>query len=116
VILSQASSAIALADHAPALRCVSTDGIKESDRCEFWRASTVPVFGSLEVKLLENRAFDGSFQFTTSTILANISRIGTRRWPAPFLKSGLAIFSHAGLMKRLTKPVVGATHATILDV
>lgn len=43
---------MALAEHAPALRCVSTDGITESDRCEFWRASTVPVFGSLEIKLL----------------------------------------------------------------
>jgi hypothetical protein len=68
---------MALVDHAPTLRCLSTDGIKESDRCEFWRASTVPVFGSLEVKLLENRVFDGSFQFTTVSDLI-FSRIASR--------------------------------------
>jgi hypothetical protein len=107
---------MALADHAPALRCVSTDGIKESDRCEFRHATDAAIFGSLEVKFLSDQALKGSFQFTTSTILANISRIGTRRWSAPFVKSCLAIFSHAGLMKPLTKPVMGATHATIPDV
>jgi AraC-like DNA-binding protein len=47
------------------LRCVSTDGVKPSDRCEFWRANTAPVFGPLQVELLEDRVFEGSFQFTT---------------------------------------------------
>ena len=77
MISAQATSAIALADRALALRCVSTDGIKESERCEFWRANTAPIFGSLEVELLENQIFDGSFQFTTVSDLI-FSRLASR--------------------------------------
>ncbi len=77
MISSPAASAIALAGPASALRSVSTDDIKESDRCEFWRANTAPIFGSLEVELLENQIFDGSFQFATVSDLI-FSRLASR--------------------------------------
>jgi hypothetical protein len=116
VILLRPSSAIALAEDASAVRSVSTDGISEAERSEFRHATAAPIFGSLEVKFLSDQASNGSFQFTTSMRFANISRIGTRRWPAPFVESGLAIFSHTGPMKPLTKPAMGVTHASILGV
>src|SRR5690348_9751991 len=84
---------MALADHAPALRCVSTDGVKESDRCEFWRASTVPVFGPLKVELLEDRVFEGSFQFTTVSDLI-FSRIASRTPHRVVLSGASALRSH----------------------
>lgn len=88
---------MALADPAPALRCVSTDGIKESDRCEFWRASTVPVFGPLQVELLQDRAFEGSFQFTTVSDLI-FSRIASQT-PHRVILSGLSALRGQGFVK-----------------
>lgn len=88
---------MALADHAPALRCVSTDGIKESDRCEFWRASTAPVFGPLQVELLEDRGFEGSFQFTMVSDLI-FSRIVSRT-PHRVVLSGASALHGRGFVK-----------------
>ena len=88
---------MALADHAPALRCVSTDGIKESDRCDFWRASTAPVFGPLQVELLEDRVFDGSFQFTTVSDLI-FSRIASKT-PHRVALSGASALRGQGFVK-----------------
>ena len=97
MISAPAASAVVFADHAPALRCVSTDGIKESDRCEFWRANTTPIFGSLEVELLENRGFDGSFQFTTVSDLT-FSRIASRT-PHRVVLSGVSALHSQGFVK-----------------
>lgn len=116
MILLRPSPAITLAEDAPAVRSISTDGISEAERCEFDHATAAPIFGSLEIKFLSDQALNGSFQLTTSTRFANVSRIGARKWSAPFVKSCLAIFSHTNLMKRLTKPAMGATHASIPSV
>jgi len=99
VIPAPAASAVALADHAPALRCISTDGIKESDRCEFWRANTVPVFGPLDIELLENQVFDGNFQFTTVSDLI-FSRLASRT-PHRVVLSGLSALHSQGFVKAL---------------
>lgn len=88
---------MALADHAPALQCVSTEGIKESDRCEFWRTNTVPVFGSLEVELLENRVFEASFQFTTVSDLI-FSRVASGT-PHRIVLSGISALRGQGFVK-----------------
>lgn len=105
-----------MAEDAPVVRSVSTDAISEAQSYEFRHATPAPILGSLEVKFLNDQALNGSFQFTTSTVFANISPIGAPKWPASFAESGLAIFSHTGLMKPLTKPAMGATHASITGV
>ena len=86
-----------LADHAPALRCVSTDGIKESDRCEFWRAGTAPIFGSLEIDLLGNQTFNGSFQFTAVSDLI-FSRLASHT-PHRVVLSGAAALRGGACVK-----------------
>jgi AraC-like DNA-binding protein len=45
--------------------CVSTDGVKVSDRREFWEANAAPVFGALDVELQGDEAFSASFEYTT---------------------------------------------------
>ena len=115
MILPSPSSAIAPAEDAPAVRPVSIEAISVSRRREFRRA-TAPIFGSLEIRFFGGLALNGSFQLTSSIRFANVSRIGARKWSAPLAKSGLDLFSHTGLMKRLTKSVMGATHASILGV
>jgi AraC-like DNA-binding protein len=97
VISSPAASAITVAGHPPAVRCVSTDGIKKSDRCEFWRANTVPVFGPLQVELLENHVLDGSFQFTTVSDLI-FSRLESRT-PHRVVLSGASALRSRGFVK-----------------
>jgi AraC-like DNA-binding protein len=44
---------------------VSTDGVKASERLEFWRTHVGPVFGCLEVELPSDQIFSASFEYTT---------------------------------------------------
>lgn len=116
MILLCPSPAITLAEDAPSVRSISADDISEAQRCEFDHATAAPIFGSLEIKFLSDQALNGSLQLTNSTRFANVSRIGARKWSAPFVKSCLAISSHTCLMKLLTKPAMGVTHASLLGV
>ncbi len=47
------------------VKLVSTDGIKPSNRRDFWEANTAPVFGRLDVELESTRPFLGSLEHTT---------------------------------------------------
>jgi len=60
-----ASATLAVAATPPPITCVSTDGIKVSDRRDFWEACTAPVFGSLDVELRGTQPFSASFEYTT---------------------------------------------------
>ncbi len=60
-----ASAPAAVNTAPPPLKCVSTNGIKASERREFWQACTAPVFGSLEVELRGTQPFNASFEYTT---------------------------------------------------
>jgi hypothetical protein len=104
-----------LAEDPPALRPISIEAISVSGRREF-RHATASIFGSLKVRFFSALALNGSFQLTNSTRFANVSRIGARKWFALLAKSGLDLFSHTDLMKRLTKCVMGVTHASIPGV
>ena len=75
----QAIHRVAADETIAPLKCISTEGIKASERREFWRASVVPVFGSLEVQCPGGEAFNASFEYTSVADLV-FSRL---RSPAP---------------------------------
>lgn len=60
-----ASATLAVNSAPTSGKCVSTDGIKVSERRDFWEACTAPVFGSLDVELRGTQAFSASFEYTT---------------------------------------------------
>jgi AraC-like DNA-binding protein len=45
--------------------CVSTDGVKISDRREFWATHASGVFGTLDIEMPEDAAFSATFEYTT---------------------------------------------------
>lgn len=60
-----ASATLAVNATPPAVKCVSTEGVKVTERRDFWEASTAPVFGSLDVELRGTQPFNASFEYTT---------------------------------------------------
>jgi AraC-like DNA-binding protein len=60
-----ASATLAVSTATPPVKFVSTDGIKVSDRRDFWESNTAPVFGRLDVELRGTQAFHASFEYTT---------------------------------------------------
>lgn len=63
--MMQASHRVAADPTIAALKCISTEGIRASERREFWRASVAPVFGSLEVQFPGRETFNASLEYTT---------------------------------------------------
>lgn len=69
------ASATLAVDSAPhPVRCVSTDGIKLSERRDFWQSSTRSVCGSHDVDLLSNSPFHASMKVAQLSDLT-ISRL-----------------------------------------
>lgn len=61
----QASSHLALdADTSP-FRSVSTEGIKVSERRDFWEASASILFGTLQLEMQRREAFSANFEYTS---------------------------------------------------
>ena len=75
----QASHRIVVDATIAPLKCVSTEGVRISERRDFWRASVAPVFGALEVEFPGREIFNASFEYTTVADLV-FSRL---RSPAP---------------------------------
>lgn len=73
-----AASAIAATNRAssPFTR-VSTDGIKTSDRREFWQTGTTAICGSHEIELLGNQPFSADFEHADVSSLV-FSRLSCR--------------------------------------
>jgi AraC-like DNA-binding protein len=58
-------------------KCVSTDGIKLSERREFWQMSTTSICGSHEIELLGNQPFSARFEHAEISNLV-FSRLSCR--------------------------------------
>jgi AraC-like DNA-binding protein len=59
------SHAVTLGTACLPVTCVSTEGVKVSERREFWEVQASPVFGALDVELQGDEAFSASFEYTT---------------------------------------------------
>jgi AraC-like DNA-binding protein len=83
----QASHQIAVHPTIASLKCISTEGVRASERREFWRTNVAPVFGSLEVQFTGSELFNASFEYTevadlvfsrlTSPVPHRVVRAGT---------------------------------------
>src|SRR5277367_474980 len=61
--------------------CVSTDGIKVSDRRDFWEACTAGVCGSHEVELMGSQPFSAGFEHAevSDLVFSRLSRMTPHR-------------------------------------
>ena len=72
-----ASATLAVPPAPLPIRCVSTDGVKLSDRREFWETSTSSVCGSHEVELLGGEPFRAELEHAEVSDLI-LARIDTK--------------------------------------
>jgi AraC-like DNA-binding protein len=62
---THSSHAMTLGTGSLPVTYVSTDGVKVSERREFWEAHASPVFGALDVELQGDEDFSANFEYTT---------------------------------------------------
>jgi AraC-like DNA-binding protein len=60
----QTGGHVALSANVSSLKCVSTEGIKVSDRREFWQTNVSRLCGKHEFELPSDQAFDASIEYT----------------------------------------------------
>jgi AraC-like DNA-binding protein len=109
---------LALNEAAPALQSISTNGIKISDRHEFWEEGGRFLFGALTLEELSREPFGGSFSYTPigDLIFCRLSASSPHRVSRveavaahddrPFLKAvlqtrGRSVISQSGRMASL---------------
>lgn len=104
-VLGMPATAIAaVKPAAPAIRCVSTEDVKASQRREFWETTTTALCGSHEVEILGNDPLSAEFEYAEVSNLL-FSRLNSRTGhrvlrTIPLARRDQRNFVKVALMKR----------------